>query len=81
MRTKVRCLQYDATVFDDDIGEIDEAGHLKITGRKKELIVSAYGKNIQDPVNYDMVLNAERMDVEVMADAIISAAKGGAAGS
>jgi long-chain acyl-CoA synthetase len=48
-----------------DIGEIDDDGFLKITGRKKELIVTAGGKNVA-PAVLEERLKANRLVSQAM---------------
>jgi long-chain acyl-CoA synthetase len=48
-----------------DIGLLDEAGHLKITDRKKDIIVTAGGKNVA-PQNLENELKTDPMISQVM---------------
>jgi long-chain acyl-CoA synthetase len=48
-----------------DIGVIDEAGHLKITDRKKDIIVTAGGKNVA-PQNLENDLKTDPLVSQVM---------------
>ena len=55
----------DGWLYTGDIGYLDEAGHLKITDRKKDIIVTAGGKNVA-PQNLENDLKTEPLISQVM---------------
>ncbi len=47
------CLERDGWLHTGDVGEVDDEGFVRITGRKKEIIVTAGGKNVAPAVLED----------------------------
>ncbi len=55
----------DGWLYSGDIGEIDKDGHVKVTDRKKDLIITSGGKNVS-PSNIESMLKANPMISQVV---------------
>lgn len=62
----VETLDRDGWLYTGDIGEVDSDGFLKITDRKKELIITSGGKNIA-PQRIERILRTSRFISQAMA--------------
>jgi long-chain acyl-CoA synthetase len=56
--TATRDVLRDGWLYSGDLGHIDEEGYLYVTGRKKELLITAGGKNIS-PVAIELLLKRD----------------------
>ena len=60
-------LNDDGWVHTGDVGHLDDDGFLKITDRKKDIIVTAGGKNVA-PQNLENELKAHRIVSQAVVD-------------
>jgi long-chain acyl-CoA synthetase len=60
---KSPCIDEDGWFHSGDIGEIHESGHIKVTGRKDDIIVTSYGKNI-NPIPIENYLRTKCDDIQ-----------------